>query len=59
MQNTAKLIKLDKPIVICSNKKDLFIKIEKDNDKTMYHTKIMMDIYKFGLNKKKINFVYH
>lgn len=56
MQNTAKLIKLDKPIVICSDKKDLFIKIEKDNNKTMYHTKIMMDIYKFGLNKKKNKF---
>lgn len=53
MQNMAKSTQLVKPIVKCSNKKDLFIKIEKDNDKTMYHTKIMMDIYKFGLNKKK------
>ncbi|MCD2386245.1 DUF226 domain-containing protein [Borreliella burgdorferi] len=53
MQNIAKSIQLAKPIVSCSDKKDLFIKIEKDNDKTMYHTKIMMDVYKFGLNKKK------
>ncbi|QFI15026.1 DUF226 domain-containing protein (plasmid) [Borrelia sp. CA_690] len=53
MQNIAKFIQLDKSIVRCSDKKNLFIKIEKDNDKTMYHTKIMMDIYKFGLNKKK------
>ncbi|MCD2401654.1 DUF226 domain-containing protein [Borreliella bissettiae] len=53
MQNMAKPIQLVKPIVRCSDKKNLFIKIEKDNDKTIYHTKIMMDIYKFGLNKKK------
>ncbi|WP_420025008.1 DUF226 domain-containing protein [Borreliella valaisiana] len=47
-------IKKGKCKVECKNK-DRFIKIEKEPGKAMYHTKIMMDLYKFGVyeNKKK------
>ncbi|MGF7102030.1 hypothetical protein HNP70_001069 [Borreliella kurtenbachii] len=59
MQSTAKFIQLGTSIVIRSDKKDLFINVEKYNDKTMYHIKIMFNIYKLGINKKKINAVYY
>ncbi|WP_418457514.1 DUF226 domain-containing protein [Borreliella andersonii] len=55
MQNIAKPIQTEETKVKCKNK-NLFVKIEKDNDKTMYHTKIMMDIYKFGIYDKKNEF---
>ncbi|MBB6043510.1 hypothetical protein HNP68_001132 [Borrelia yangtzensis] len=47
-------IKKGKCKVECQNK-DRFIKIEKEPGKAMYHTKIMMDLYKFGVyeNKRK------
>ncbi|ACN52722.1 conserved hypothetical protein (plasmid) [Borreliella valaisiana VS116] len=41
--------------VECQNK-DRFIKIEKENGKAMYHAKIMMDLYKFGVYEKKHKF---
>ncbi|WP_420025493.1 hypothetical protein [Borreliella valaisiana] len=40
--------------VECQNK-ERFIKIEKENGKTLYHTKIMMDLYKFGVYENKKN----
>ncbi|QBK63898.1 DUF226 domain-containing protein [Borrelia miyamotoi] len=36
--------------------KNLFIKIEEINNRKIYHTKIMTDFYKFGINKKKNRF---
>ncbi|ACN52805.1 conserved hypothetical protein (plasmid) [Borreliella valaisiana VS116] len=42
-----------RPIIKRSDKKDLFVKIEMDEHRTIYHTKIMMDIYKFGFDSKK------
>lgn len=40
-----KYIKIEKPFIQC-NSKYSFIKIEVENDKTMYHAKIMMEVYK-------------
>ncbi|WP_434246489.1 DUF226 domain-containing protein [Borreliella burgdorferi] len=33
--------------------KSIFIKVEKTNNKVTYHTKIMMDLFAFGTNKKQ------
>ncbi|AHH11504.1 DUF226 domain-containing protein (plasmid) [Borrelia coriaceae] len=33
-------------------KKSIFVKIEKKNNRTLYHTKIMLNLYAFGINKK-------
>ncbi|AHH14811.1 DUF226 domain-containing protein (plasmid) [Borrelia nietonii YOR] len=35
--------------------KPIFIKIESKNDRTLYHTKIMNDLYIFGINKNQKN----
>ncbi len=48
-------VKKGKCKVECQNK-ERFILIEKENGKAMYHTKIMMDIYKFGVYEKKHEF---
>ncbi|WP_420025142.1 DUF226 domain-containing protein (plasmid) [Borreliella yangtzensis] len=55
MKNISESVKTEEAKVKCQNK-NLFIKVEKHNDKTMYHTKIMMDIYKFGVCDKKNEF---
>ncbi len=47
-------VKKGKCKVECQNK-ERFILIEKENGKAMYHTKIMMDIYKFGVYEKNTN----
>lgn len=52
MERTLESIQKEKSEIKCYNK-DRFIKIEKENDKTNYHTKIMMDVYKFGVHDKK------
>ncbi|WP_215536725.1 DUF226 domain-containing protein [Borreliella bavariensis] len=54
MESALEPIKKGKCKVECQNK-ERFILIEKENGKAMYHTKIMMDVYKFGVyeNKKK------
>ncbi|MBB6213841.1 DUF226 domain-containing protein (plasmid) [Borreliella californiensis] len=52
MENAPEPIETKKSLIICNNK-ERFIKIEKENDKTMYHTKMMMDVYKFGVHDKK------
>ncbi|WP_421115137.1 DUF226 domain-containing protein (plasmid) [Borreliella andersonii] len=52
MENAANFIETEKSLIVCNNK-ERFIKIEKENDKTMYHTKMMMDVYKFGIHDKK------
>ncbi|AHH11339.1 DUF226 domain-containing protein (plasmid) [Borrelia coriaceae] len=33
----------------------IFVKIESNNNKTLYHTKIMKDLYAFGINKNQRN----
>ncbi|AOW96275.1 DUF226 domain-containing protein [Borrelia miyamotoi] len=33
------------------NKSNFFVRIDKKNNKTLYHTKIMMDFYTFGIDK--------
>ncbi|WP_247066403.1 DUF226 domain-containing protein [Borrelia puertoricensis] len=38
-----------------TKKSSIFIKIEKKNDKTLYHTKITKDFYIFGIDKNKNN----
>ncbi|WP_024655174.1 DUF226 domain-containing protein [Borrelia hispanica] len=38
-----------------NKKNNTFIKIEKINDRTMYHTKITKDFYVFGANRKQKN----
>ncbi|WP_210373162.1 DUF226 domain-containing protein, partial [Borreliella garinii] len=52
MKSVFNSIKIEKARIQCKNK-NRFIKIEKENDKTMYHTKIMMDIYKLGIDEKR------
>ncbi|WP_417903154.1 DUF226 domain-containing protein [Borreliella burgdorferi] len=52
MERTLESIQKEKSEIKCYNK-DRFIKIKKENDKTNYHTKIMMDVYKFGVHDKK------
>ncbi|AHH07945.1 Putative cytosolic protein (plasmid) [Borrelia crocidurae DOU] len=42
-----------KPVFITMKEKPLFIKVEIDNSRTLYHTKIMMDLYAFGVNKNQ------
>lgn len=51
MENVLKLTKNPE-----FKRKNSFTKIEKKNSRTIYHTKIMMDIYKFGANEKKNRF---
>ena len=41
--------------VVSKQKKLLFIKIEEIDDRKLYHTKIMMDLCMFGVNKKQSN----
>ncbi|ACH93797.1 DUF226 domain-containing protein [Borrelia duttonii] len=44
----------EKKIKIAAQKdKLIFIKVENNSDLTFYHTKIMMDLYRFGVNKKQ------
>ncbi|WP_418905026.1 DUF226 domain-containing protein [Borreliella lusitaniae] len=52
MESAIKLIQTEISKIKCYNK-NRFIKIEKENNRTMYHTKIMMDVYKFGVHDKK------
>ncbi|QFP42570.1 DUF226 domain-containing protein (plasmid) [Borrelia miyamotoi] len=40
---------------ISTKKSSIFIKIEKENNKTLYHTKITKDFYIFGIDKNKNN----
>ncbi|ACH93970.1 putative cytosolic protein [Borrelia duttonii CR2A] len=37
------------------NKKDVFLKIERLKDRTIYHTKIFRDFYTFGIDKNDSN----
>ncbi len=55
MESAVEPTRKEKCKVECQNK-ERFIKIEKENGKAMYHTKIMMDIYKFGVYEKKHEF---
>ncbi len=56
MENSLKVGQTYKEIIDIKRKKR-FIKIEKNNNKTVYHTKIMMDIHKLGIvNVKKNQF---
>ncbi|WP_215535815.1 DUF226 domain-containing protein [Borreliella bavariensis] len=55
MKSVPEPTKKGKCKVECQNK-ERFILIEKENGKAMYHTKIMMDVYKFGVYEKKHEF---
>ncbi len=55
MKSAPEPTKKGKCKVECQNK-ERFILIEKENGKAMYHTKIMMDVYKFGVYEKKNEF---
>ncbi len=55
MESAPEPTKKEKCKVECQNK-ERFILIEKENGKAMYHTKIMMDVYKFGVYEKKNEF---
>ncbi len=55
MESTSEPTKKGKCKVECQNK-ERFILIEKENGKAMYHTKIMMDVDKFGVYEKKNEF---
>ncbi|UPA11567.1 DUF226 domain-containing protein (plasmid) [Borrelia parkeri] len=35
------------------NNRNLFVKVEKINNRTIYHTKIMKDLFSFGINKNQ------
>ncbi|QFI15030.1 DUF226 domain-containing protein (plasmid) [Borrelia sp. CA_690] len=52
MKNALKHIQINKPMVN-KKRKEIFIKKEKENNKTMYHTKIMKDLHKLGIDTKK------
>ncbi|QTL84014.1 DUF226 domain-containing protein [Borrelia miyamotoi] len=53
MENVLKYAKEKKIEVISKQKKLLFIKIEEIANRKLYHTKIMMDLCMFGINKKQ------
>ncbi len=55
MESALEPTKKGKCKVECQNK-ERFILIEKENGNAIYHTKIMMDIYKFGVYEKKNEF---
>lgn len=46
---------IEKPI-IKKKRKEIFIKKEKHNDKNIYHTKIMKNLHKVGIDSKKNRF---
>ncbi|WP_418456503.1 DUF226 domain-containing protein [Borreliella lusitaniae] len=50
-----KLKNKKKEIIETDRKPDIFIKKEILNKRTIYHTKILMDLYKFGINRYKKN----
>ncbi|WP_418454052.1 DUF226 domain-containing protein [Borreliella lusitaniae] len=52
MQNILEFVQTEEAKVKCKNT-NIFIKVEKENGRTIYHTKIMMDVYKFGVYDKK------
>ncbi|MBB6213715.1 DUF226 domain-containing protein (plasmid) [Borreliella californiensis] len=50
-----KLKRKKKEIIKKSRKKEIFIKKEILNERTIYHTKMLMDLYKFEINRYKEN----
>ncbi|WP_421114417.1 DUF226 domain-containing protein (plasmid) [Borreliella americana] len=50
-----KLKKKKKEIIKKSRKPEIFIKKEILNERTIYHTKMLMDLYKFEINRYKKN----
>ncbi|ACN53134.1 conserved hypothetical protein (plasmid) [Borreliella spielmanii A14S] len=58
MKNVLEKLKNNKKeILLKSRKPEIFIKKEILNERTIYHTKMLMDLYKFEINKyKKTNF---
>ncbi|ABF82175.1 DUF226 domain-containing protein [Borrelia hermsii] len=56
MENSLKRLKERKSeIKLPKKKSSFFIQIEKKNNKTLYHTKIMIDFYTFGIDKNDNN----
>ncbi|WP_215537571.1 DUF226 domain-containing protein [Borreliella bavariensis] len=43
----------EKKTKIKTEKKDIFVKIEKKNNKSIYHTKILLDFHAFGTKKNQ------
>lgn len=52
MKSLLEKLKEKKP-KIKSEKKNIFVKIEKKNDKSIYHTKILLDFHAFGTKKNQ------
>ncbi|QFP42551.1 DUF226 domain-containing protein (plasmid) [Borrelia miyamotoi] len=53
MESVLKLLKTKEIDTKQIEKKNLFVKIESRDNKTLYHTKIMNDLYIFGINKNQ------
>ena len=53
MENMLERLKKKELEINTKKKKPIFIKIENDNNRTLYHTKIMKDLYVFGINKNQ------
>ncbi|ABH02490.1 hypothetical protein BAPKO_6009 (plasmid) [Borreliella afzelii PKo] len=53
MKSLLEKLKEKKP-KIKSEKKNIFVKIEKKDDKSIYHTKILLDFHAFGTKKNQI-----
>ncbi|MBB6043612.1 DUF226 domain-containing protein (plasmid) [Borreliella yangtzensis] len=55
MENVLEPIKTKKTMIKKNKKTRIFIKIEENNSKKIYHTRIMNDLYVFGVNKNQKN----
>ncbi|AHH09038.1 DUF226 domain-containing protein (plasmid) [Borrelia anserina] len=55
MENILENLKKKKIEIIPKEKKSIFVKIENIKGRTIYHTKIMSDLYAFGGNKNHRN----
>ncbi|MGF7102222.1 DUF226 domain-containing protein [Borreliella kurtenbachii] len=51
MENSIKIEQIDKKII--KKRKNPFLKKEKENNKTVYHMKVVTDIHKWGIDTKK------
>ncbi|WP_024653095.1 DUF226 domain-containing protein [Borrelia persica] len=53
MESVLERLKEKKVEITQSKKKLIFVKIENNNNRMLYHTKIMNDLYIFGVNKNQ------
>ncbi|WP_215535808.1 DUF226 domain-containing protein [Borreliella bavariensis] len=55
MKSILERLKTKKSEIIKNKKTCIFIKVENNNDRKIYHTRIMNDLYVFGVNKNQKN----